>query len=112
MRKLILLICFVLFNLVSYSQAEKTTIVILKGSALVEKSDISDIHVRKSQRVNLPKNSVLTLQANSAAIAYNSKVKIELGGNYTQKLTYTEIIDKLKNTKAVSQSRSFINYLD
>jgi len=91
---------------------DKTTIVVLKGSATIQKNTSEKIKLEKPHRMSLTNNATITLLANSSAIVYNSKYKMEIGGNKEQKLTYAQITTLLKNTKQESLTNSFVNYLE
>ena len=109
--KILLIINLLIISITGYAQ-DKTNILVLKGGAIIQKNKTEKTKLEKPRRMTLTNNATITLLANSSAIVYNSKSKIEIGGIKQQKLTYAQITKLLKNTKQESLTSGFVNYLE
>ena len=109
--KILVVVSLLIISITGNAQ-DKTTIVVLKGSATIQKNTSEKVKLEKPHRMSLTNNATITLLANSSAIVYNSKYKIEIGGPKEQNLTYAQITKLLKNTKQESLTNSFVNYLE
>ena len=110
-NKILVVVSLLIISITGYAQ-DKTTIVVLKGSATIQKNTSEKVKLEKPHRMTLTNNATITLLANSSAIVYDSKSKIEIGGAKEQTLTYAQITTLLKNTKQESLTSSFVNYLE
>jgi hypothetical protein len=104
-------LCFLLWGIYASAQPDKITIVLLKGKASIENSNLK-VELKKSNLIALEKNATITLSPNSAIIAYNKKANFEIGSTKEQKLTYTQISNSLNKIKTGSLSSNFLAYLD
>ena len=109
--KILVVVSLLIISITGYAQ-DKTTIVVLKGSATIQKNASEKVKLEKPHRMTLTNTATITLLANSSAIVYTSKSKIEIGGAKEQTLTYAQITTLLKNTKQESLTSSFVNYLE
>jgi hypothetical protein len=100
---------FIFFKL--FSQSEKFTIIIVRGSGLIEYAN-KKVILKKSFKYNIQELGNITLEPNSSAIVYNEKANLELGGNNLQKISTKETNSKLKSVKSNSQTDNFIKYLN
>jgi hypothetical protein len=112
MKKIIITLLSIFFlNLMSHSQNNKFTIVVLKGSGFIEYSKLKVV-LNKSYKYNINELGFITLLPNSSAIVFNEKLNLELNGIEIQRFSTKEIYSKLKNVKSNSQTVNFINYLN
>jgi hypothetical protein len=109
--KILVVVGLLIISITGYAQ-NKTTLVVLKGSATIQKNTTEKVKLEKAHRLTLTNTATITLLANSSAIVYTSTSKIEIGCAKEQKLTYTQITALLKNTKQESLISSFVNYLE
>ena len=109
--KILVVVSLLIISITGYAQ-DKTTIVVLKGSATIQKNTSEKVKLEKPHRMTLTNTATVALLANSSAIVYTSKSKIEIGGAKEQTLTYAQITTLLKNTKQESLTSSFVNYLE
>ena len=110
-NKILVVVSLLIISITGYAQ-DKTTIVVLKGSATIQKNTSEKVKLEKPHRMTLTNTATVALLANSSAIVYTSKSKIEIGGAKEQTLTYAQITTLLKNTKQESLTSSFVNYLE
>jgi hypothetical protein len=107
-----LIIALILLISSSVFSQEKISIVVLKGSVMLQKSTTESIKINRGKKMTIPTNSGIVLRKNSAAILFNSSAKIEVGSAVENKLSYIEINKLLKKNKPTSLTKNFIAYLD
>lgn len=110
-NKILVVVSLLIISITGYAQ-DKTTIVVLKGSATIQKNTSEKVKLEKPHRMTLTNTATVALLANSSAIVYTSKSKIEIGGAKEQTLTYAQIAALLKKTKQETLISSFVNYLE
>jgi hypothetical protein len=88
-------------------------IVLVKGSAsVIYSGSDKPVDLREGTRLPLPLTTYIVLPANSSAIVYNEKSKIEIGSIVEEPYKTVSLIESLKKEKTSSMASNFYRYMN
>ena len=114
MTKALISVSFMLFVfLLKTTAQEKIFIILIKGEAqiTVRGNDKPETVTRALKNI-LPDQSLLSMSKDARAIVFNSKAKLEIGGEKPMIYSTKDLALKLNKMKISSSTTKFIEYLD
>jgi hypothetical protein len=115
MAKKVMIMLFMSFFLFVFQVQSQDVvfIVLLKGKASVKYSGSDKlVNLLEAYRFPLPSNTSIVLPANSSAVVYNEKSKIEIGSSTEEKYKTISLIESLKKGEQRSITTNFYRYMN